>query len=98
MCRAHQIEHRLTKVAHTWTTGQVERMNRTLKEATVKTYHYNSHEQLREHLARFVAAYNFGKRLKALKGLTPYEAILKTVQLDQQDRNHQKAELYTYHQ
>src|SRR3954449_9370859 len=29
--------------------GQVERMNRTLKEATVKRSHYESHDQLRTH-------------------------------------------------
>ena len=57
--------------------GQVKRMNRTVKDATVKRVHYESHDQLRLHLAAFVAAYNFGRRLKALKGLTPYEAICK---------------------
>jgi transposase InsO family protein len=36
ICRANGIEHRLTKPNHPWTNGQVERMNRTLKEATVK--------------------------------------------------------------
>ena len=29
------------------------------------------------HLSDFVAAYNFAKRLKTLKGLTPYEYICK---------------------
>jgi hypothetical protein len=28
------------------TNGQVERMNRTIKEATVNRFHYESHEQL----------------------------------------------------
>ena len=55
--------------------GQVERMNRTIKDATVKRFHYVSHDQLRQHLADFVAAYNFARRLKTLRGLTPYEAI-----------------------
>ena len=50
-------------------------MNRTLKEATVNRYHYDSHEQLRAHLADFVTAYNFARRLKILKGLSPYEYI-----------------------
>ena len=50
-------------------------MNRTLKEATVKRYHYRTHDELREHLAAFVQAYNFAKRLKTLRGLTPYEFI-----------------------
>jgi transposase InsO family protein len=74
-CADLEIEHRLTKPRHPWTNGQVERMNRTLKDATVKRFHYDSHDQLRQHLADFVAAYNFGRRLKTLRGLTPYEFI-----------------------
>ena len=42
----YNIEHRLTKIKHPWTNGQVGRMNRTIKEATVKRYHYDSHAQL----------------------------------------------------
>jgi len=76
-CRENGIEHRLTKIKHPWTNGQVERMNRTIKEATVKRYHYDSHEQFKSHLADFLNAYNFGRRLKTLKGLTPYEHICK---------------------
>jgi hypothetical protein len=45
--------------------------------ATVKRYHYDSHDQLSRHLADFVSAYNFGRRLKTLKGLTPYELVCK---------------------
>src|ERR1700726_1298521 len=78
ICRASGIEHRLTKPYHPWTNGQVERMNRTIKEATVNRYHYDSHEQLRAHLADFVTAYNFARRLKILNGLSPYEYICKT--------------------
>ncbi|MDD2546138.1 MAG: IS481 family transposase [Burkholderiaceae bacterium] len=77
VCKAPSIEHRLTKVKHPWTNGQVERMNRTIKEATVKRFHYDDHAQLRQHLANFIDAYNFGRRLKTLKGLTPYEFIRK---------------------
>jgi transposase InsO family protein len=77
ICEGHGIEHRLTKVNHPWTNGQVERMNRTLKEATVKRYHDETHDQLKEHLAQFLAAYNCAKRLKMLRGLTPYEDISK---------------------
>jgi transposase InsO family protein len=77
LCREHGIEQRLTKPNHPWTNGQVERMNRTIKDATVKRYHYESHGQLVRHLDDFVAAYNFARRLKALGGLTPFEAICK---------------------
>ena len=77
VCRENDIEHRLTKIAHPWTNGQVERMNRTIKDATVKRYHYDNHDQLRRHLGDFVDAYNFARRLKTLKGLTPFEFICK---------------------
>ena len=77
-CAELNVEHRLTKPRHPWTNGQVERMNRTIQDATVKRFYYESHEQLRRHLADFVAAYNFARRLKTLRGLTPYEAICKT--------------------
>jgi len=76
-CARNDIEHRLTKPKHPWTNGQVERMNRTIKDATVKRYFYETHDQLRAHLADFVTAYNFARRLKTLKGLTPYEFICK---------------------
>lgn len=77
VCRKHGIEHRLTKPNHPWTNGQVERMNRTLKQATIRRYHYASHRELEDHLAAFLDAYNFAKRLKTLRGLTPYETICK---------------------
>jgi transposase InsO family protein len=76
-CAQLTIEHRLTKPKHPWTNGQVERMNRTLKQATVHRYHYDTHGQLERHLHDFVQAYNFARRLKTLRGLTPYEFICK---------------------
>ncbi|WP_247997800.1 IS481 family transposase [Brucella tritici] len=76
-CADLDIKHRLTKPRHPWTNGQVERMNRTIKDATVKRFHYDDHNQLRRHLNDFVNAYNFGRRLKTLRGLTPYEYICK---------------------
>jgi len=52
-------------------------MNRIIKEVAVKRFHYESHGQLRTHLADFLAAYNFARRLKTLSGFTPYEDIAK---------------------
>ena len=52
----HGIEHRLTKANHPWTNGQVERMNRTIKEATIRRYHYADRDQLRAHLRDFLSA------------------------------------------
>jgi hypothetical protein len=75
VCNEHAIAHRLTNTNHPWIHDQVERMRRTLKEATVKIkkdYH-QSQQHLTEHLYAFLMADNFAKRLKPLKGLTPYE-------------------------
>ena len=74
VCGEHGIEHHLAKIKHPWINGQVERMNRTIKETTVKRFHYDNHTQLRQHLANFIDAYNFVRRFKAL---TPYEFICK---------------------
>ena len=52
-------------------------MNRTIREAAVKRFHYDSYEQLRTRLNDFMTAYNFGRRLKTLNGLTPYEYVCK---------------------
>ena len=98
-CRENGIEHRLTKIRHPWTNGQVERMNRTIKEATVKRYHYDSHAQLEAHLRDFIDTYNYGRRLKTLKGLTPYEYICKIWTTEPErftlDPNHQMPGLNT---
>ena len=52
-------------------------MNRFLKEATVKRDRYDTHRQLEERLAAFLDAYNNAKRLKTLRGPTPYKSICK---------------------
>jgi hypothetical protein len=39
---------------------------------TIKRFHYDDHAQLKKHLADFIDAYNFGRRLKR-----PYEFICK---------------------
>lgn len=75
-CRHYKIEHRLTKIKHPWTNGQVERMNRTIKEATVKKYHYDSLAQLQAHLDSYLLAFNIAKRLKALTGKSPIDFLV----------------------
>ncbi len=75
VCQENGIEHKLTKAYHPWANGQVERMNRTIKEATIKVFHYADLESLKAHVLAFVSAYNFAKHLKALKWRTPFEAV-----------------------
>jgi transposase InsO family protein len=76
VCREHGIEHKLTRPYPPWTNGQAERMNRTVKEATVKVFHYPDLEALKAHVLAFVRAYNFAKHLKALRWRTPFQAVL----------------------
>ena len=78
ICAANGIVHRRTKPNHPLTNGHIERMNRKIKDATVKRLDFDSHDDLRTHLADVVAAYSFPRRLKTLGGLTPYEYICKT--------------------
>jgi transposase InsO family protein len=84
ICQENGIKHILTKVGHPWTNGQVERMNRTIKEATVKRFVYETNDRIKEHVALFLEAYNFGRRLKTLNGLTPFEYIIRCWQNDKE--------------
>ena len=56
---------------------EIKQRNKTIKEATVHRYYYESKTSLQEHLQAFINAYNFAKRLKSLNGLTPWEFIIK---------------------
>jgi len=75
MCRRLGVEHRFTKPYHPWTNGQAERLVRTLKQATVRAFHYDNVHELRRHIRDYLTAYNFAKQLKALRWRTPYEIL-----------------------
>ena len=75
LCKKHAIKHKLTKFRHPWTNGQVERTNRTIKDATTKIYHYDNITQFEKHLQEFLLVYNFAKKLKSLKFKTPFEFL-----------------------
>ena len=74
----NRIDHRLTKPRHQWTNDQVGQMNRMLKNAAVKRYHDESHDQFCGYLGDSVTAYNCARRLKTLKNLIRYKFICKT--------------------
>jgi transposase InsO family protein len=69
-----------------WTNGQVERMNRTIKEATVQRFYYESHQQLRHLLDNFVNAYNFARRLAP--NATPMATVWQMAQTLLNQLNH----------
>ena len=74
---ASGIEHRLTNPNSPWTNGQVDRVNGTIMEATVRRFHYNGHDQLRTYLADVMAACNFARKFNTLGGLTACAYICK---------------------
>ena len=47
------------------------------QNVTVKRYFCETHDQLRIHLTEFVMAYDLARRLKTLKGLTPYAFVCR---------------------
>src|SRR3977135_3082025 len=67
-CARNDIDHRLTKPKHPWTNGQVERMNRTIKDATVKRFYYEAHDERRVDLPNFVPAHNFASVSRPSRG------------------------------
>ena len=77
ICSDNKIEHRLTQFKHPWTNGLVERMNRTIKEATIKVYFYENLGELKKHLMLWLLMYNYEKQLKSLNYKCPYDIILK---------------------
>ena len=75
VCKEHGITHKLTRPFHPWTNGQAERMNRTVKDAAIKAFHYPDLDSPKAHVLAFVSAYKFAKHLKAIRRKTPFKAI-----------------------
>jgi len=85
ICNDNNIEHRLTKFKSPWTNGQVEIMNKQIKENTTRKYQYSSFEQLEKHLKQYLFCYNFAKRLKSLRFLTPYQKMIEYYEKDKKN-------------
>jgi transposase InsO family protein len=75
LCAGNDIEHRRTRPYHPRTGGQAERMVRTIKDPTVKSFHYSSITDLRHHVRDWLLGYNDAIKLKGLK--TPFEEVRK---------------------
>jgi transposase len=93
LCRELGIEHRLTTIRNPWTSGRVERMGRMIQQAGDDRIGHKGDADLARYLRDFVRAYNHGRRLKTLQGLTPHDFICRKWQADAQsflrDPNHE---------
>ena len=99
-CQANGIKHKLTKFRHPWTNGQVEIFNKKIKAYTTKKYYYETVKQLKDHMMAFLLAYNYQKKLKALKYISPYDKLLQIFETNEQlfkvNLNHKIAGLNSY--
>jgi transposase-like protein len=84
-CRENGINHRLTAICTPKTNGMVERVNGTIKKATILKTKYKSETEMEEDLTKFLMNYNFYRRhgslRRELKVKTPYQAIEKWYEL-----------------
>ncbi|MDQ7090367.1 MAG: DDE-type integrase/transposase/recombinase [Methylococcales bacterium] len=78
-CSEDNIDHRLTAPHTPATNGMVERVNGTIKNATIKVEEYQNIGELKESLNKFLLYYLFTRRhgslRRELKVRTPYEAM-----------------------
>jgi hypothetical protein len=86
ICVTHMFETRsrdkrddrgLAAIKPPWTNGQAALVARTIEEAFVKRHRDERGQRFPSRLADFINAYNYGRRLKTLEGLTPYEYICR---------------------
>ncbi len=61
-CEQKNTKHKLTKFFSPQTNGQVERMNKTLKDATIKMFEYQNVDQFKVNLQDFLTYYNRSKK------------------------------------
>lgn len=76
-CKRNNVKHKMTKFRHPWTNGQVERLNRRIKDNTILKTHYLNYEALEEDLARWQDRYNLKTKLKSIKKLTPFQKVIE---------------------
>jgi transposase-like protein len=78
-CAKDEIVHRLTAPYTPQTNGMVERVNGTIKNATIKAEDYDNIDDVKKDLSKFLIFYNFnrghGSLRKELKVRTPFEAV-----------------------
>ena len=77
-CAQNDIDHRLTKPKHPWTTW-ASRKNESHDQGRHRQTLLlrNPRPRCATYLRDFVNAYNFARSLKTLKALTPYEFVCK---------------------
>lgn len=76
-CKSLKIKHIYTRPYHPQTNGKVERIWRTLDNEFYKKKWLNSPEHREEELAKWIDKYNKYRVHLGIKGMTPYQKLLK---------------------
>ena len=71
VCSKNNIEHRLTKPYTPKTNGMVERFNRKIQENVLDKFRFNSIDELRKSISRYLHEYNFYIKQKKLDYKSP---------------------------
>ncbi len=66
-CKDDEIEHRLTAPYTPQTNAMLERVNGTIKNATIKAEEYDNIDDVKKDLNKFLIYYNFNRRHGSLK-------------------------------
>lgn len=86
ICLKENIEHRLTEPFTPKTNGMVERVNKTIKDNTIKINKYQDLQQMQADLYNFLQTYNTFKRHSGLRKeinvKTPLKAVYKWYELE----------------
>jgi transposase-like protein len=85
-CKENKIDLRNTKPNTPKTNGMVERVNGTIKNATIKSTKYDDYSELDIDINKFLLHYNFHRRHGSLKKelnvKTPFDALEKWYKLE----------------
>jgi len=79
-CQIYGVKHKRTQVKHPWTNGQAEITVKLVKQDTVWQRFYHDYAEIEADFHRWQTEYNLYRKLKSLKGLTPYQKTLEYYQ------------------
>ena len=77
ICKENNIEHRLTKPYTPKTNGMIERFNRRIQENVLDKFRFESVEELKKNVIRYVHEYNFFIKQKKLDYKSPISFLEK---------------------
>jgi len=76
-CQDNKIKHRTIKFKHPWTNGQVEALNKKIKQKVLTKYIFSDILDKDRKLIEFIEYYNNEAKLKTLGYRSPKEYLME---------------------